>query len=43
MAYRVLDEGVPMTEALKEAKEVGMRTQAYEAKAVEYIKKHQSK
>lgn len=37
MAYRVLDEGVELDTALAEAKAVGMRTPAYEARAIQYI------
>lgn len=41
LAYRVLDEGVPVEQALAEAKEVGMRTPAYETKSLDYIKSRQ--
>lgn len=43
MAYRVLDEGVAMEEALKEAKMVGMKTPAYETKIKAYLAKHSAK
>lgn len=41
MAYRVLDEGVPLEQAKAEAKSVGLRTPAYETKAVDYIQRQQ--
>lgn len=41
LAYRVLDEGVDLDAALREAKRIGMRTPAYETKAVAYIKAQQ--
>lgn len=41
MAYRVLDQGVPLKQAQKEAKEIGLRTAAYEEKALEYIRKRE--
>ena len=40
LAYRVLDEGVSVETAIAEAKEVGLRTPAYEAKALAYIETH---
>ena len=40
LAYRVLDEGVPLERALKEARKVGMRSQKLEDRALEYIKNH---
>lgn len=35
--WRVLDGGVPYEEALVEAKLIGLRTDAYEAKAADYV------
>lgn len=43
LTYRVLDEGVALEQALAEAKTVGMRTPAYEAKAVDYIGRMKTK
>lgn len=43
LPYRVLDEGVELEQAIKEAKEVGLRTEFIEAKAIEYIKREQAK
>ena len=37
LAYRVLDEGVPIEQAVAEAKQIGMRTAGYETKARAYI------
>ncbi len=39
MVYRVLDQGVELDVAMKEAKVVGLRNPAYEEKAVAFIKK----
>lgn len=39
MAYRVLDQDVDLETAKKEAKTVGLRTPAYEEKALEYIQR----
>ncbi len=39
LAYRALDEGVAVETALAEAKAVGLRTPAYEAKALDYIQR----
>jgi len=41
LAYRVLDQGVALETAVAEAKEVGMRTPAYETKAIAYIRARQ--
>ena len=41
LTYRVLDQGIPLKEALQEAKKVGLRNDAYEAKAEAYIKRQQ--
>jgi protein tyrosine phosphatase (PTP) superfamily phosphohydrolase (DUF442 family) len=38
-AHRVLDHGLSIEVALKEAKEVGLRTDAYRDKAIDYIKR----
>lgn len=40
-AYRVLDEGVPLEEALREAEPVGLRSSALKARVVEYIQSQQ--
>ena len=37
LAYRVLDEGIPVEQALAEAKQIGMRTKAYETITLAYI------
>lgn len=37
LAYRVLDAGVPVEQATREAKQIGMSTPAYETKALAYI------
>lgn len=37
LPYRVLDEGVDLETALAEAKEIGLRAPAIEAKAIDYI------
>ena len=37
MAHRVLDHGVPYEQALEEAKAVGMKPEAFEAKVKQYI------
>lgn len=39
LTYRVLDEGVPLETAVKEAKTIGLRTPAFETKALNYIKR----
>lgn len=39
LAHRVLTEGVTLEKALPEARQIGMRTPAYEERAVAYIKK----
>ncbi len=41
LAYRVLDEKVPLKKAIEEAREVGLRSRAYLEKAVDYIERHQ--
>lgn len=41
LPYRVLDEGASVEEALAEAKTVGMRSPAYEEKALDYIRRMQ--
>ncbi|MDC3223641.1 methyltransferase domain-containing protein [Mariniblastus sp.] len=43
LVYRVLDEGVALSKALAEAKEIGLNSEAYEAKAIDYIQRRQSK
>jgi len=42
LVYRVLDDGVPVAQALDEAKTVGLRTPAYVDKAKDYVHRHQS-
>jgi len=37
LAHRVLDHGVPYDKALEEAKAIGMKPEAYEARVKEYI------
>lgn len=39
MAHRVLDDGLGIEEALKEAKEAGLRSEGYQRKAEEYIER----
>ncbi|MCA8961357.1 MAG: protein tyrosine phosphatase family protein [Planctomycetes bacterium] len=39
--YRVLDEGWDIDRAIDEAKQIGLRTPAYEARAREYVAQHQ--
>ncbi|MFT7669014.1 MAG: protein tyrosine phosphatase (PTP) superfamily phosphohydrolase (DUF442 family) [Planctomycetota bacterium] len=41
LPWRVLNEGVSVEEALAEAKMIGMRSPAYEQKALDYIKRKQ--
>jgi len=38
--WRVLDGGISLEAALAEAKTVGLKSPAYEAKAIEYIERH---
>jgi len=38
LTHRVLDQGVPLEVALKEARQIGLRTPAYEERAKQYIK-----
>ncbi|RMF43867.1 MAG: methyltransferase domain-containing protein [Planctomycetota bacterium] len=40
LAYRVLDEGVPLEQAVEEAKQVGLRTPEYLERAKDYIQRH---
>ncbi|MEM9556140.1 MAG: protein tyrosine phosphatase family protein [Acidobacteriota bacterium] len=40
LPYRVLDEGLSWDEALAEAKEVGLKTPAYEELAKDYVERH---
>ena len=42
MVWRVLDGGITIEEALEEAKELGLRTEAYAEKAADYIRRQQS-
>ena len=42
LVYRVLDQGVELEKAVKQAKEVGMRVPIFETKARAYIKKNQN-
>jgi ubiquinone/menaquinone biosynthesis C-methylase UbiE/protein tyrosine phosphatase (PTP) superfamily phosphohydrolase (DUF442 family) len=39
LAHRVLDDGVELETALEEAKQIGLRTKAYEEKALDYIRR----
>ncbi|MEZ6020866.1 MAG: hypothetical protein R3F17_12410 [Planctomycetota bacterium] len=41
ITYRVLDEGLSLEAALAEAKVVGLKTAEYEAKAIDYVQRHQ--
>ncbi len=43
LPYRVLDQGVSLETAMKEAKKIGLRAPPYEAKAIDYIKRMQAK
>lgn len=43
LPYRVLDEGIELEQAIKEAKTVGLRAEFIEAKAIDYIKREQAK
>ena len=43
LPHRVLDEGVELETALKEAKEIGLHTEFIEEKALDYIKRMQEK
>lgn len=40
LTHRVLDQGVPLEAALAEARQIGLKTPAYEERAREYIKQH---
>ena len=40
LAYRVLDEGVPIETAIDEAKTIGLRSSQLEARARQYIERH---
>lgn len=42
LAWRVLDEGATVEDALAEAKMAGLKTPAYEEKALDYIRRHQA-
>lgn len=42
LAHRVLNDGITLEEARQEAKTVGLRTAAYEAKALAYIEQRQA-
>lgn len=41
MAHRVLDEGVDVETAYDEAREIGLNSESYEAKALDYIRRKQ--
>ena len=43
LPYRVLDEGVDVETATKEAKTIGLRNEAYLEKALDYIRRQQEK
>lgn len=40
MVWRVLDGGISFEEALAEAQEIGLRTEAYAEKAADYVRRH---
>ena len=42
LPYRVLDQGVPLEQARREAKTIGMRNADYEAKALDYVRRMQA-
>ena len=42
LAHRVLNDGLPLDKARGEAKQVGLRTDVYEAKALDYIKRRKA-
>ena len=42
LPYRVLDQGVPLDQARREAKVIGMRNADYEAKALDYVRRMQA-
>lgn len=42
MVHRVLDQGIEVDTAIKEAKRIGLRNPAYEKKAIDYITRHLS-
>lgn len=42
LTFRVLDEGVPLKIALEEAKEIGLKTEFIEKKALDYIQRMQA-
>jgi uncharacterized protein (TIGR01244 family) len=42
LPYRVLDQGVPLERALAEAKQIGLRTVAYQERAVAYIERQRA-
>ena len=39
LTYRVLDENVPLARAVEEAKKVGLRSEEYKSKALDYIER----
>lgn len=39
LAYRALDEGIALEDAIAEARTVGLRTKQYEDKAIEYVQR----
>lgn len=41
-AYRVLDQNIPVDEAIKEAKEVGLRNPGYEMRLKDYLRRKKS-
>lgn len=42
LTYRALDGGLSIEEAIAEAKVVGLKSPNYEAKAIDYVKRHQA-
>ena len=41
LPFRVLEQDVPLEQALEEAKKIGLRNEEYEARALDYIKREQ--
>ncbi len=42
LPHRVLDQGVPLEQALAEAREIGLRTEFIQSKAIDYIQRQQA-
>ncbi len=43
LTYRVLDEKAPLEQATKEAKKIGLRTEGFLEKAIDYVRRNQKK